>query len=71
MNKDTQLQLTELHMAQIKALQNKCTELQAKIDQVAILIDRSKLYKPRTREQSSELLTDIFYSWKEIYETND
>ena len=57
----------EFQYQQIQALQKKCTELQDKIDQVAELIDRSKLYKPRTREQSSDLLTDIFYSWKEIY----
>mgnify|MGYP003630756138 FL=1 len=57
----------EFQYQQIQALQKRCTELQDKIDQVAELIDRSKLYKPRTREQSSDLLTDIFYSWKEIY----
>jgi len=60
----------EFQYLQIKALQKRCTELQDKIDQVAELIDRSKLYKPRTREQSSDLLSDIFYSWKEIY-SND
>tara|TARA_R100001129_G_scaffold143676_1_gene104810 strand:- start:149 stop:364 length:216 start_codon:yes stop_codon:yes gene_type:complete len=69
MNKDTQLQLTELHMAQITALQNKCTELQNKIDVANKLIERIDLESQHTKPRDSRsVFTDLFYSWKEIYE---
>ena len=69
MNKDTQLQLTELHMAQITALQNKCNELQNKIDVANKLIERIDLESQHTKPRDSRsVFTDLFYSWKEIYE---
>ena len=69
MNKDTQLQLTELHMAQITALQNKCNELQNKIDVANKLIERIDMESQHTKPRDSRsVFTDLFYSWKEIYE---
>tara|TARA_R100000278_G_C5453836_1_gene158404 strand:- start:323 stop:538 length:216 start_codon:yes stop_codon:yes gene_type:complete len=69
MNKDTQLQLTELHMAQITALQNKCNELQNKIDVANKLIERIDMESQQTKPRDSRsVFTDLFYSWKEIYE---
>ena len=69
MNKDTQLQLTELHMAQITALRNKCTELQNKIDVANKLIERIDMESQQTKPRDSRsVFTDLFYSWKEIYE---
>ena len=69
MNKDTQLQLTELHIAQITALRNKCNELQNKIDIADKLIKRIDLESQQTKPRDSRsVFTDLFYSWKEIYE---
>ena len=69
MNKDTQLQLTELPMAQITALRNKCTELQNKIDVANKLIERIDMESQQTKPRDSRsVFTDLFYSWKEIYE---
>ena len=69
MNKDTQLQLTELHMAQITALRNKCNELQNKIDVANKLIERIDMESQHTKPRDSRsVFTDLFYSWKEIYE---
>ena len=69
MNKDTQLQLAELHMAQITALQNKCKELQDKIDVADKLIKRIDMDSRQTKPRDSRsVFTDLFYSWKEIYE---
>ena len=57
----------------VKALENKCEKLQKQIDQVENLITRSEnefnanAILDDDQNPESDILSDIFYSWKEIF----
>lgn len=60
----------------VTALEKKCKELQEQIDQVENLITRSEkefnanAILDNDQNPESDILSDIFYSWKEIFSKN-
>jgi hypothetical protein len=74
LGKGAQEELNKYQRDQIEVLQTKYRELDDKFDRVISLMLRvegdfnTRNVKSNDQAFKSDILTDIFYSWKEIYE---